>query len=84
MSATMHPSRLQQDLSGGGRDTTYRAMSFIARRGGPRLVGAAGDAANLDAQRAGMLSWLQSQPDPAALANDYLRHCEQWSPIFRD
>lgn len=80
----MDPSRLHQDLTGAGRDAAYRAMSFIARQGGPRIEDAASDPANLDAQRAGMLAWLQAQPNLAALANDYLRHCEHWSPIFRD
>ena len=80
----MEPSRLHRDLTGVGRDATYRAMSFIARQGGPRIEGVASDPANLDSQRAGMLAWLQAQPNHAALANNYLRYCEQWSPIFRD
>jgi hypothetical protein len=31
-----------------------------------------------------MLAWLKAQPGLAVLAADYVRYCEQWSPIFRD
>ena len=80
----MDHSQLQQDLTAGTRDATYRAMSFIARRGGPHIKGVAGNLADLDGQRVDMLAWLKAQPRLPALAADYLCHCEQWSPIFRD
>jgi hypothetical protein len=80
----MDHSLLEQDLATGGRDTTYRAMSFIARSGGPPIAAAAGELAGLNAQRPDMLAWLVAQPGLVALAADYARYCEQWSPIFRD
>jgi hypothetical protein len=80
----MEITLLQQDLDGGGRDATYRAMSFIARSGGPRISAAAGEFAELNAQRADMLAWLKAQPGLVVLAADYVRYCEQWSPIFRE
>ena len=39
----MDNSLLEHDLATGGRDATYRAMSFIARSGGPRIAAAAGE-----------------------------------------
>ncbi len=80
----MDNSLLEQDLATGGRDATYRAMSFIARSGGPRIAAAAAELTALNAQRADMLAWLAAQPGLVVLVADYVRYCEQWSPIFRD
>lgn len=77
-------SLLDQDLTGSARDALYRAISYVARRGGPQLAGAADDLANLQAQRAGMLAWLAAQADLAQLVRDYAEYRERWSPVFKD
>lgn len=77
-------SRLERDLAAGSRDALYRAMSYAVRHGGPPIAGAADDRANLEAQRAGVLSWLRAQADPATLVREYEEYCERWSPAFKD
>lgn len=62
----------------------YRAMSYIARQGGPKIVGPADDLTNLKAHRGTMLAWLQTQHDPQRLAEDYVQYRKRWSPFFKD
>lgn len=75
---------LCDDLMSASRDAAYRAMSFVARAGGPRIAGSPDDRTNLMAQRAGMHAWLAAQPDRARLESDYLQFRKEWSPIFKD
>lgn len=84
MSSPLPDSLLYRDLTEGARDAMYRAMSYVALRGGPPISGPADDLANLRAHRAGMLGWLQAQPDLATLVQEYLEYRERWSPVFKD
>lgn len=84
MSLAPDETALQNDLNSDSPDAAYRAMSFIARRGGPQIAGPADDVANLMAHRADMRAWLQSRPELTTLENDYLEYREHWSPLFQD
>lgn len=66
------------------RDAMYRAMSYIARSGGPKIAGPVDDRANLKAQRGAMTAWLQAQRDIQRLTQDYEKYRERWSPVFKD
>lgn len=77
-------SLLHGDWTSLSRGASYRAMSFIARRHGPQIDGPADDPATLAAQRDGMLAWLQTRSDRAALEHDYVQFRQHWSPIFKD
>lgn len=83
MSPAPNNGGLQRDLMGGAHDALYRAMSFIAHRGGPAIAGPADDQANLAASRGAMLAWLQGQAN-ADIARDYERYRRHWSPVFKD
>lgn len=77
-------SALHDDLTGKSHDAIYRAMSFIAKQGGPQIDGSVDDFENLVAHRACMLAWLQAHHEPTTLANGYLAFRDRWSPIFKD
>lgn len=66
------------------RDSMYRVMSYIARQGGPEIVGPVHDLANLKAHRSTMLTWLEAQQDIQELVENYAQHRERWSPVFED
>lgn len=75
---------LAEDLASPRRDALYRAMDYLAARGGPRIAGDPADLANLQAQREAMRRWWLGAPQAAALAQDYPTHCARWSPRFAD
>lgn len=75
-------SRLYQDLDLDHHDAMYRAMTFIARRGGPRPPGDTREA--LAAHRALARDWLLAQEEPGDLLADYDRFVQLWSPVFPD
>lgn len=75
--------RLQHDLADGGRDAAYRAMSFVAREGGPGIAMTSDDGDDMPRRRE-MLGWLAGHPAPAGLAESYEQYCRDWSPIFQD
>lgn len=75
-------SRLYQDLSLNHRDAMYRAMTFIARRGGPSLPGDAKDV--LTAHRERARDWLLAQEEPNDLFAAYERFLQSWNPVFLD
>lgn len=75
---------LGDDLMSPSRDAAYRAMSFVARAGGPHIAGSPDDRTNLMDQREGMRAWLEAQADRERLESEYLRFRKEWSPIFRD
>ena len=75
-------SRLYQDIYLDHRDAMYRAMTFIARRGGPRLPGDAKKV--LFAHRERARDWLLAQEEPGDLLTAYERFLERWGPVFQD
>lgn len=77
-------NQLAGDLADTRRDALYRALSYLAARGGPPIRGDPADPATLRAQREAMRAWWLASPQAAALAHDYLCHCAQWSPQFKD
>jgi len=84
VSFVLESCSLYQDLMSEARDPMYRAMSYIARQGGPKILGPADELANLKAHRAAMAAWLQAQEDVQRLAEDYAQYRVRWSPVFRD
>lgn len=75
-------SRLYQDLSLDHHDALYRAMTFIARRGGPTLPG--DTMAVLTAHREPAQAWLLAQKEPGEILLAYERFLQRWSPVFVD
>lgn len=75
-------SHLYEDLSLDHRDSIYRAMSFIARHGGPAPVG--DEMEILLAHREPALEWLQSLKNPHELLEEYDEFVQTWSPVFLD
>ena len=75
-------SRLYQDVNIDHRDAMYRAMTFIARRGGPLLPGDAKEV--LIAHRERARNWLLAQEEPGDLLTAYECFLERWSPVFLD
>lgn len=61
--------RLYQDVYLDHRDAMYRAMTFIARRGGPRLPGDAKEVLIADRDRAP--DWMLAQEEPGDLFTAY-------------
>lgn len=87
MSATrsemlLRDSRLRRDLYLDHRDAMYRAMTFIARRGGPHLPGQTKE--DLVTHRQEACDWLLAQEDPGELLDEYDHFWQSWSPIFPD
>jgi hypothetical protein len=60
----------------------YRAMTFIARQGGPDVPGDTQEV--LAAHRLQALAWLLAQGEPGDLLAAYDRFLQQWSPVFPD
>lgn len=84
MSFELSGSSLYQDLLSRSRDPMYRAMCYIARQGGPKIVGPADDLVNLKAHRGAMIAWLRVQDNLQTLVQDYGEYRERWSPFFKD
>ena len=75
-------SRLYQDLYLDHRDTMYRAMTFIARNGGPLP---AGDTKEVLAEhRERDRDWLLVQEKPGDFLAAYEHFLQSWSPVFKD
>lgn len=77
-------TQLADDLASTRRDALYRALDYLAARGGPALTGDPAELANLQAQREPMRRWWLAAPQADALAQDYPTHCARWSPRFAD
>jgi hypothetical protein len=77
-------SELYRDLMTDARDSLYRAMTYLYRYGGPSIEGPSDQLANLQANRAKMISWLESQKDRKWIAVEYIEFKQRWSPIFPD
>jgi hypothetical protein len=75
-------SQLYQDLDLNHRDAMYRAMTFIARRGGPPPPGDKKDV--LTAHRARARAWLLAQEEPGDLLAIYESFRRSWNPVFLD
>jgi hypothetical protein len=73
-------SRLYQDLYLNHRDAMYRAMTFIARRGGPPLPGDAKEV--LTAHRERARDWLLAQEELTYFLAAYERFLQSWNPVF--
>lgn len=80
--ADLMSSRIVRDLAGDAHDARYRAMSYLAARGGPAIDGRMDDAANLRAQAQRTLAWLQGDAQQEALIASYGTFCDRWSPVF--
>ena len=80
--SALRQSRLYQDVHLDHRDAMYRAMTFIARRGGPHPPG--DSKAALIRHRAPAMDWLLAQGEPGDLLAAYERFLERWSPVFPD
>ena len=80
--SALRESRLYQDLHLDHRDAMYRAMTFIARRGGPCPPGDSKEA--LIGHRGPARDWLLAQEEPSDLLAAYERLLERWSPVFPD
>ena len=80
--AAVRESRLYRDVHLDHRDAMYRAMTFIARRGGPSLPGDSKQA--LIAHRERARDWLLAEEEPSDLVAGYEHFLERWSPVFRD
>jgi hypothetical protein len=78
----MNASRLVRDLEGDTHDARYRALSYLAARGGPAIEGRMDDAANLREQAGRVLVWLQADAQQEALVALYGSFCDRWSPVF--
>lgn len=79
-------SALEADLTSASLDARYRAISYVARMGGPALEGGA-DAARegqMDAQAARTQVWLDMHIHDEKLLSGYLSFRQSWSPIFKD
>lgn len=79
---TIRESRLYRDLHLDHRDAMYRAMTFIARNGGPPVPGDAKEA--LAAHRERARDWLLAREAPGDLLADYESFVQTWSPVFPD
>lgn len=79
---TIRESRLYRDLHLDHRDAMYRAMTFIARHGGPPVPG--DEKETLAAYREQARDWLLAQEDPGNLLAAYERFVQTWSPVFPD
>lgn len=79
---TIRESWLYRDLHLDHRDAMYRAMTFIARQGGPLVPGDAKE--TLAAHREQARDWLLAQEDPGDLLVAYERFVQSWSPVFSD
>lgn len=79
---SIRESRLYQDVHLDHRDAMYRAMTFIARQGGPPLPGDTKEV--LAAHREHARDWLLAQEDPGDLLSSYERFVQIWSPVFLD
>ena len=77
-------SRLYQDLHSDSRDLMYRAMTYITRCGGPTIIGAPDEFADLLAVRAPMLEWLLGRAERDRILEEYAEYLERWSPVFID
>jgi hypothetical protein len=75
-------SRLYQDVNLDHRDAMYRAMTFIERRGGPKLPDHTKE--DLIAHREQARDWLLGQLQPGDLLTAYDLFVERWSPVFPD
>lgn len=80
MSAGLQGSRLARDLHLDHRDALYRALTFLARHGGPPVAG--DTLAELAAQRQKALDWLNGRDDGASLVAAYEAFTRNWSPVF--
>jgi len=80
----VHDSVLYRDLTWDSRDSMYRAMTYIARCGGPSIIGPPDDLANLLASRGLMVEWLLRQQDKDKIVEEYVKYHKQWSPVFLD
>ena len=81
-SKLIRESWLYQDLDLDHRDSMYRAMTFIAQRGGPPPAGNTKEA--LIAHREQARDWLLAQKEPGDLLAAYERFRRVWSPVFLD
>jgi hypothetical protein len=81
---SIRASRLYQDLHADSRDLMYRAMMYIARCGGPTIIGSPDARTNLLASRGPMLEWLLGRPDRGRILEEYAEYLERWSPVFND
>ena len=77
-------SRLYQDLHADSRDCMYRAITYIARCGGPTILGSPDERENLLASRGPILEWLLGRPDQNTILEAYAEYLERWSPVFPD
>lgn len=77
-------SRLYEDLHADSHDLMYCAMTYIARCGGPTIIGSPDDLGNLLASRGPMLEWLLGRPDRDKILEGYGEYLERWSPVFND
>ncbi len=75
-------SRLYQDLWLDHRDAMYRAMTFIAQRGGPATED--NTKQSLIMHRSKALNWLLAQKDLDCLLAAYEDYLRLWSPVFID
>ncbi|MGH7230237.1 MAG: hypothetical protein ACREJU_02630 [Nitrospiraceae bacterium] len=82
--AGLSSSSLYRDLMAEAHDSMYRAMTYLAQRGGPSIVGSAEDPACLRTNQPAMVGWLSDHPDKQTLIDGYALYRKQWSPIFRD
>ena len=81
---SVQDSRWYQDLHADSRDCMYRAMMYVARCGGPTIVGSPDERNNLHASRGPILEWLLGRPDRNTILEAYAEYLERWSPVFPD
>jgi hypothetical protein len=84
MSTDLLASALAADLAGGSRDGMYRALTYLAARGGPAIDGPADDIAALRLQADRALAWLRAEPQATSPADAYATYRDRWSPVFKD
>ncbi len=77
---SIRESRLYKDLYLDHRDGMYRAMTFIAREGGPPLPGDAKEV--LIAHRDRACDWLLAHGGGGDLLAAYERFLQHWNPVF--
>lgn len=75
-------SMLFQDLYHNHRDQMYRAMAFIAQRGGPPPPG--DTVVVLTVHRVRSKNWLYSQKNPSEHLDAYEQFVHSWRPIFQE
>ncbi|MCI0535976.1 MAG: hypothetical protein L0Z50_12190 [Verrucomicrobiales bacterium] len=80
MTVTVRESRLYQDLDLDHRDAMYRAMTFVARHGGPPLPGDTKEL--LQAHRDEAKNWLLAQERVGVLLAAYEHFVQHWDPVF--